>query len=450
MCPSPCDRSVASCISETSVVTVNWNGRHHLEHLLPSLTLLPCKEIILVDNASTDGSQDFIRQHYPQVRILQNQVNQGFAQPVNLGAGQAKGRYVAFINNDMRADERWLETAAARLTDTVPCVASRILDWEGEHIDFNGSSLQYLGYALQRDIGALAGEVSHDEKLLFPCGGAMLIDREVFLKLGGFDEDYFAIYEDVDLGWRLWVAGYEVAFAPDSLVYHRGHGTFRAHENEKMRYLMHRNALLTILKNYEEETFRKILPLAVLLAIKRAILLSGVEKESFYLWKETRQAAQASDPAAWFQITDALNQLVSLDDVLESLPRVLEKRAKIQALRRRSDAEIIELFKDPLRPIVENPVYVRQDLQYLELLDLGSLFNLSPYRRHLDGLPPLLREKIEGLENHLRGLQWLGTQALLHPQERSVSGMRQFLRRWRQTGLTAAWRRFVESVNRGI
>ena len=344
----------------------------------------------------------------------------------------------------------WLEKAAVRLTDETPCVASRILDWEGEHIDFNGSSLQYLGYALQRDIGALVTEVSHDENLLFPCGGAMLIDREIFFKVGGFDEDYFAIYEDVDLGWRLWVVGYKVAFAPDSVVYHRGHGTFQVHQNEKMRYLMHRNALLTILKNYEDETVHKILPLAVSMAIKRAILLSGIEKESFYFWGRARQRAEADDPAARFQVVDALNHLVSVDDVLESLPGVLEKRAKIQALRRRRDAEILELFVDPLRPIVDNPVYVHQDLQYLQSLDFSSLLDLDAYRRRLDGLPALLQKKIESLENQLRGLQWLGAQALLHSEEDSVTGMTQFLRSWKQAGFTTAWRQFVEHVNRGI
>ncbi len=427
------------------MITVNWNGKQHLEHLLPSLTRLSCREIILVDNGSHDGSQEFVGRHFPQVTILQNAVNRGFAQPVNLGARHAEGRYLALINNDMRADAGWLEAALARLIAETPCVASRILDWDGDHVDFNGSSLQYLGYALQRDIGRLVSEVSHQDRILFPCGGAMLIDRELFLELGGFDEEYFAIYEDVDLGWRLWIAGHEVAFAPESLVYHRGHATFQLQKNEKMRYLMHRNALLTILKNYDDETFRKILPLAVLLAIKRAVLLSGIQKEHFYLWADSKQG-----PASQFQIGDAFNHLVAVDDVLESLPRTLEKRANIQSLRRRSDQEILQLFGDPLRSIVENPDYVREDLQYLGLLDFSPLLKLSEYRRHLEALPDLLEEKIRSLENQLRGLQWLGTQALLHPSSPPLPGVNQFLRSWKQEEFRVTWRRFVELVNRGV
>lgn len=429
--------------SDVSIVTVNWNGKDHLVHLLPSLAALACREIILVDNGSTDGSQEWVREKHPQVKILQNDVNRGFAQPNNLGVRRASGRCVAFINNDMRADRHWIDAALWRLSGDTPCVASRILDWEGGQIDFNGSSLQYLGFALQRDIGKLVDEVSCDEQILFPCGGAMLIDREIFLELGGFDEDYFAIYEDVDLGWRLWISGYQVGFAPDSVVYHRGHGTFQAHANEKMRYLMHRNAMLTILKNYEEETFRKILPLAVVMAIKRAILLSGVEKEHFYLWSDTRRRLTAGDPAFQSRLVDAFNHLVALDDVLESLPRTLEKRRAVQARRKRADAEILNLFVDPLRPIVEDPAYIAEELRYLELLDFSSLFDLTDYRRHLDRLPAALQSKIENLERELRGRQRIGVNKFLHRACRRAGS-------WKQEGLRAALRRFMEQVDRGI
>ncbi len=436
--------------SEVSVVTVNWNGKNHLQHLLPSLTCLDCREIIVVDNASSDGSQEFVRRNYPQVEVLENQMNRGFAHPCNLGAQHAGGRYVAFINNDMRADGRWLEAALARLTESAPCIASRIMDWEGHRVDFSGSSLQYLGYALQRDSGELLKGISRDTKLLFPCGGAMLIDRRVFLKLGGFDEDFFAIYEDVDLGWRLWICGYEVDFAPESVVYHRGHGTFQTHENEKMRYLMHRNALLTILKNYDDNTVRKILPLAVVLAIKRAVLFSGVEKERFYLWAKTKDRLKAGDAQAHAQLMDSLNHLVSLDDVLESLPHVLAKRRKIQSLRQRSDAEIIKLFVDPLRPILENSTYLLQESRYLDLLDLGALFETSSRQPRVSSLAPAVEERLEALQSQLSAWKWLGIQALLHPPSSSGNKISLFLNSWRKEGLMTAWRRFMEYVNRGI
>ncbi len=432
--------------SEVSIVTVNWNGREHLARLLPSLAELSAGEIIVVDNGSSDGSQDLVRHQFPQVKLLQNEVNQGFCQPNNLAAEHASGRCLAFINNDMRADGKWLQNALPLLEGDTCCVASRILDWEGKRIDFNGSSLQYLGYAVQRDIGELVENVSHEKHILFPCGGAMLIDRQVFLAAGGFDEDYFAIFEDVDLGWRLWLAGYRVAFAPESFVYHRGHSTFKQHEDEKMRYLMHRNALLTVIKNYEEEAFRKILSLAFIMAVKRAVLFSGVEKESFYLWGKTRQRLEAGDLAARLHFMDALNHLVAVDDVLESLPRLLEKRAKIQALRKRSDAEILQLFVDPVRGIFEHPQYRSQEAEYINRLDLGPLIDHLKPGDYARTLPPFLESKIKDLKNELLAREWIRTQNGLHPQMRSGSRFGKFVLSWKYEGPGAAVRRALRAL----
>ena len=198
-------------VSDISVITVNWNGRTHLEKLIPSLLPLGPKEIIVVDNGSRDDSVAFLEATYPKVRILRNDTNRGFCQPNNLAAREAQGKLLALINNDMRAHPVWL-VKGLRGLEEAPCTACRIMDWDGKHIDFNGSSLQYLGYALQKDIGELVEEVTQEEKILFPCGGAMLVDRQTYLNMGGFDESFFALYEDVDLGWRLWLAGHEVSY----------------------------------------------------------------------------------------------------------------------------------------------------------------------------------------------------------------------------------------------
>ncbi len=432
------------------MVTVNWNGKDHLETLLPSLEALKPGEIIVVDNGSSDGSQDFVRARHPGVKIIQNDTNRGFAQPNNRAAEVARGRYLALVNNDMRADAGWIRAALDRLDGNVVCAGSRILDWSGEKVDFNGSSLQYLGYALQRDIGQPWQSVTSPDRILFACGGAMIIDREVFRQVGGFDPDYFAIFEDVDLGWRLWLAGYEVAFAADSLAFHKGHGTLKSHAGEKMRYLMHRNALLTVFKNYEEATFRKVFPLAIFLAIKRAVLFSGADKESFYLWSKSRERLEHSDPSAGIQILDALNHLVALDDILETLPALLEKRARVQALRKRPDAEIFPLFVDPFRPIVDDSAYRNVERSHLEMLGLTELFDplVCPAAPPIQ--TPDLEDKVGQLRRELEGLQWLATQAALHPPAISKPGLRRFLRTWRAQGFAAAWRRFLEHVDRGL
>jgi GT2 family glycosyltransferase len=436
-------------VSDVSVVTVNWNGRHHLETLLPSLLSLQAGEIILVDNGSSDGSQEFVRKRYPAVKVLQNDTNRGFCEPNNLAARQARGRYLAMINNDMRADPGWLRQALTRFREGVACVGSRILDWEGERVDFNGSSLQYLGYAVQRDVGALAQELSHAESILFACGGAMIVDREIFLRVGGLDEVFFAIYEDVDFGWRLWLAGYEVLFAPDSLVFHRGHGTFQAHRNEKMRYLMHRNALLTVLKNYEEETFRKILPVAIVMAIKRAVLFSGIKKEQFYLWADSEARVQGPDSAGGHQLLDALNHIVALDDVLDLLPQIFAARQRIQSLRRRPDSEIFGLFVDPFRTIVSDPEYLAEESRTLEAFGLAELFRplACPAPPDVTGLK---EQRIDLLREEVAALQWQTGRFLRHPVNRRKASISEFLQVWRRSGFGEAWRRFMEHVDRGL
>jgi GT2 family glycosyltransferase len=435
-------------VSDISVITVNWNGRTHLEELIPSLLPLGPKEIIVVDNGSSDDSVAFLAQTYPEVRILKNGANQGFCQPNNLAAEEAQGDLLALINNDMRAHPDWLERGLRGL-ETAPCTACRIMDWEGKHIDFNGSSLQYLGYALQKDIGELVEDVTHEEQILFPCGGAMLIDRQTYLDMDGFDESFFALYEDVDLGWRLWLAGQEVSYSPESIVYHRGHSTFETQTMAKMRYLMHRNALMTVLKNYEEDMVQKVFPAALFLAIKRAIRCSGVRRESFYLWEDVESKLASGDRAAQFETLDALNHLVAVEDVLRMLPDLMQKRRQVQQMRQRSDSEILRLFKDPLRPIVEDRSYISEESELLEVLGLNQVFNLSGYRDCAAKLPDRTDDRVRELRNELQGLEWVGTNALLHPpQPRTRSKLRKFFAAWRNSGLKQATRLAWESYRR--
>ena len=435
-------------VSDTSVITINWNGRHHLEALLPSLMPLTPGEVIVVDNGSTDDSVRWLQREFPQVRLIRNPQNRGFAEPNNVAAEVAQGSVLAFINNDMRCHADWLAGGLDAL-GTSACVASRILDWEGRHVDFNGSSLQYLGYAQQKDIGRVVEEVTSQDRILFPCGGAMLIRKDDFLEIGGFDADFFAVFEDVDLGWRLWLTGREVRFCADSLCYHRGHGTFRAHSDAKLRYLMHRNALATIIKNYEDAQLRSILPLAVVLALKRAVRLTGVRREAFYLWADAELRSEAGDPVFRAEYEDALNHLVAVDDILDRLPGLMQQRRVIQAHRKRSDREIIDLFGDPLRAIVEDPDYITAEAGLLEALGLERLFDLDGYLSGAFEFPDRYPERVRRLRDELKQLQWASSYAGQHPPvAKTGSRLRRFFDVWRDRGLAVAARRAWEVIRR--
>ena len=193
--------------------------------------------------------------------------------------------------------------------------------------------------------------VEDGAELLFACGGAMLIDRETYLNLGGLDDAFFAYFEDVDLGWRLWVTGFRVVLAADAIAYHRMHGTssrFPLHQ----RYLLYeRNALRMIIKNYGDENLEKVLAPALLLAVKRALLRGELPRSPYDIGGDT--AVTEVVPRL------ALAHLHAIGDVVDDLDGVMEARALVQRARRRPDSEILPRFKRPMWPVMDDGDYVR-------------------------------------------------------------------------------------------
>ncbi|HEV8131071.1 MAG TPA: glycosyltransferase family 2 protein [Acidobacteriota bacterium] len=359
-------------MKSVSVIIPNFNGRQHLGACLNSIQQQQYRshEVILFDNGSQDQSISFVQQKFPSVRTISAATNLGFAGAINRAAHSATGEWLAFLNNDMKAAPGWIEAAMAH-ADRHPCIASRILNWSGDKVDFDGGSLQYLGFADQVGVGESSRRDSAAAPILFPCGGAMFIRKDLFLESGGFDEDYFAVYEDVDLGWRLWIEGSDILFEPASTAYHRGHVTLDSRPEEKKRYLMHRNALFTIIKNYDEDAFRKIVPLAFFQAIRRAVRFAGIDKTAFYFWEEP---PPPQDAAAWWMWKDAINHLVALDDVIERWPQLMAKRQAIQQRRKRADSEFTALFRDPFRRIFKDYDYEACEAEWVRALGIPELF----------------------------------------------------------------------------
>ena len=387
-----------------SLITINFNGKPFLEPLLDSIRQqdfpVDQLEVILVDNGSSDGSLELLRERYPEVRLIVNPGNYGFAKANNQGAEIARGRYLALINNDMRIAPDWVSRMVAhreQASADMICVSSKIVNWDGTLIDFMGGSVAFNGMGFQTNFRApVEAPVAREypEELLFACGGAMLIDRDVYLEVGGFDEDYFAYFEDVDLGWLLWVLGYRVGFCGGAVAYHRFNGTSSKFGWHKKLVLFERNSLYTLIKNYDDASLAKILPAAMLLGVKRMAVRSGVSREDF-------RFAVASSPAAapavaarehllrkawrilhqeglrnftkkalvkvaegvqrrWKDLPtqplpegtrpithDAYASVVAFEDLMDHLPRLMEKRQAIQAKRRRDDREIFPLFRTP-------------------------------------------------------------------------------------------------------
>jgi hypothetical protein len=362
-----------------AVVVPNYNGAKHLEACFASLEALDYPpdrlELVLVDNGSTDDSLALLRRRFPRVRVLRNRSNLGFAAACNQGVAAARAPYVALLNNDARVAPDWARELVAPLLayPTVAAVGARILDWTGARIDFAGGLLNFYGHAFQRLYGAPA-DADPDLSLrptLFACGCAMAVRREAFLAAGGFDEAYFAFFEDVDLGWRLWLLGYVVLYAPRAVAYHRGHGTAARLPAHQLRVLYERNALYSVLKNYETATLARVLPAALLLAAQRGLLTGRVETAPYVLGRE---GGAPTEPVARL----ALSHFLALGEIGLKLDAVWARRAAVQAARRRPDAAILPLFGEPFMPNYVEPLYLETQERLVRVFGLDRLFTAGP------------------------------------------------------------------------
>ena len=338
---------MTSTLPKISVLVLNLNGRTHLDACLSSVEaqVYPRErvDIEVVDNGSTDDSLAFIRERYPRVRIHALDRNLGFCAPYNAAIQRSDSDFVALLNNDARVDPQWLaEMVAAADRHRAAAVASKILDWSGEKIDFVGGATTFIGHAWQRDFGGPASRQYDEGRLLFACGCSMLLSRAAFLDVGAFDEDFFAYFEDVDLGWRLNLFGYDVVLAPKAVTYHRQHGTSSRWALTLRLRLLERNALALIYKNYDSRTLQRVFPAAVALSLLRGLLASGIDELNLS-FSEPPPASVDIEPRL-------IAHLIALEDFCRQLPDLRRKRAVVQERRCRSDDELFALFGgDPLR-----------------------------------------------------------------------------------------------------
>lgn len=417
-----------------SVIVLSYNGRQYLEDCFASLFRLDYPperlELVLADNASTDGSAAYVQERFPGVRIIRFDRNYGFCGGNNRAAAQCSSEFVAFLNQDMRVEPGWLAGLVEALGDEpeVVCAASKVLTWDGQALDFAGLLLSFLGH------GRAAGYHEPDltaydqvRYILGPMGGAMLINRQIFLQVGGFDEDFVAYFDDIDLGWRLWILGYKVVLAPQSLCYHVHYGAFSRQPPARLHYLYERNALYTILKNYEDRYLERVLPLALLLQFKRAYQLgemAGLEMDRcrfglgggeppapppirydarYYLREAWRTLYSGGPAALWRKVREELVRrrgqplgqflptetaatqqpafwqqqacLAAMNDAIENWGTILEKRAAIQARRRRSDLEIFTTVRALSFDVCfDTPEYRRTQQRFMEIFGIRELF----------------------------------------------------------------------------
>jgi len=308
-------------IPRASLIIVNYNGRDDVDRCLRSLGQdgEADYEVILVDNASSDGSAEHVSAYYPQVRLIRSESNLGFGAGNNLGAAQARGEYLAFLNPDTTVEPGWLEALIAVLESDpgIGLATSKILQMDSPNkVSGCGNEVHCSGLALGRGMGLDSDLFADMEELAAISGAAFAARRDVFESLGGFDDDFFMYVEDTDLSFRTRLAGFRIVHVPGSVVYHDYTLSF----GPRKTFYQERNRYLMLLKSLRWGT---------LVILSPALVLAEAVTWGFVLLREKSRLRNKLDAYRW---------------VLTHWSSIMEKRRLVQRARRAPDRSLLKLL----------------------------------------------------------------------------------------------------------
>src|SRR6185369_16545927 len=328
-------RGPAAAPHRASIIIVSYNARAKLLACLASISsrLPECCQIIVVDNASSEGNADAVEADFPDVTVIRSTVNLGFAGGCNLGVLRSDGEFLAFINPDTIVERDWLSALIAPLEakDRVGLSTSRILLLDQpETINACGCNVQLAGLILCRGTGRSKESYPRAEHVAAISGASFAIRRDLFESLGGFDEDMFLYGEDTDLSWRAGLAGWLTEYVPDSIVFHDYRlriAGLRVFWNERNRYLM-------LLKSLKWKTLVLLTP---------AYVIAELITWGFVLLSDR---------------DNIRNKLKAYKWIIDNWGRVIEKRRATQALRVITDREMLRrtTFAVDFRQAASRPV----------------------------------------------------------------------------------------------
>ncbi|MEX2336822.1 MAG: glycosyltransferase family 2 protein [Fulvivirga sp.] len=265
-------------MKKTAIVILNYNGEKYLRQFLPTVIAHSSNcRIILADNCSTDPSLAYVKENHPQVEILELSVNKGYSRGYNEALRQIDAEYYVLLNSDVEVIDNWMEPVI-KMMDKDPDIAAaqpKILSYhQRSHFEYAGAGggfIDSLGYPFCRGrifntVERDSGQYNDIKQIFWATGACMFIRSEVFHRLEGFDPDFFAHMEEIDLCWRINSAGYKIMYNGHSTVYHVGGGTLHK-SNPRKTYLNFRNGLSLIYKNYSTTELWLKFPVRILLDI---------------------------------------------------------------------------------------------------------------------------------------------------------------------------------------
>lgn len=249
-----------------SVVVPNWNGKDSVGKCLDSLLSQSIKtSVVVVENGSTDGSLEYLTKNYPEVELVINEKNLGFAGGVNSGIKKAidnESDYIALFNNDALADKDWLKNIVSVMEQhkELGIATCKFVDINKKKLDSTGDLYTSWGLPYPRGRGEEdLDKYDHQTEIFAASGGASVYRTEMLKQIGLFDEDFFAYYEDIDISFRAQLAGWKVAYVPEAVAYHQIGGT-----SQKIKgfttYQTIKNLPWLLVKNVPGKTFFKVLP----------------------------------------------------------------------------------------------------------------------------------------------------------------------------------------------
>lgn len=312
--------------SKVSIIVPNWNGLQWLDKCLSSLKTQDYgdSEIILVDDASTDGSTDYVEKNFPEVTIIKRRKRGGFVKAVNDGIAVASGEYIVLLNNDTAASSSFVRTLAGAMDTSPPdvgCLAGSMRKMSAPLlVDDAGDMLTWYGQALKTGHGNPTGDYTKQRDILSACAGAALYRRSFLDITGGFDERFVSYLEDVDLGLRGRLFGYRCIFVPDAEVLHKGHGS--ALPSGDYVRLITRNRLILFGKN---------IPFSLLMRHLDHLLVGQL--------------------TVFFQYRHPLASLIGYTSFLPEIPHVIRERHRILGRKTLKDEEIDKLLINSLEGI---------------------------------------------------------------------------------------------------
>lgn len=311
-----------------SIIIPHYNGISFIDECLKSImnSTYKQREVLVVDNGSTDGSQAFIKKKYPEVKIVQSKKNLGYAGGCTYGYIRSQGEFIVFLNNDTTVDKRWLEPLikAAKRKEVAICQPKVLAMRQPTRFEYAGAAGGYMdrwGYVFCRgrvfDICEEdKGQYDQEAEIFWASGVCLFTKRSILQEIGSFDPYLFMYYEEEDLCWRAHLRNYKVLFIPKAKIYHYGEKTARKYPFKKY-YYFHRNHTILLIKNYSGISLLRTLPKKLMLDV----IMTG-----------------------YFLLIGQWKRSLSLIGATCALPfcmkKIIEARKTTQRLRKRDEREI--------------------------------------------------------------------------------------------------------------